>query len=298
MTHIRFKSALRLVLAALILGLCTFVFVWSRTRWIPAGYVGVIYDASSGLQNRVITPRAEFVGWRQQLYIYPTKLQNAIYTQDAQAGEVKSADGIQITTIDNASTIFDVVVTYRVEPANVVKVFNSFGPIPIEDIQTTQIRRATKEAANVVGTQYDLFALMGPARAEASAKITEELRKRLSVNGITVEFATLGTCYPSSEMQQKITARVNSYVDLEISKLKRQIAEIERQVAMVRGEADAQARALSASQTKDRSIDALKLDAQALAIAKWDGSLPPISTKPGQTVIVSPDSLSRLGGSR
>jgi hypothetical protein len=270
----------------------------SRTKWIPAGFVGVIYDASSGLQNKVYKPQAVFVGFRQQLYTYPTRLQNALYTQDESAGEVRAADGILVTTNDNANTTFDVAVIYRVKPENVVHVFNEFGAISIEDIQSMHIRRAVKEAANVVSTQYDLFALMGPKRQEASAKLTDELQRRMSRKGISIERAMLGACYPTPEFQQKITSRVNAYIELEISRLRQQIAEIDRQMALVKNESEAQAQTLSAATTKDRSIEMLKIEAQKAAIDKWNGSLPPVSPRPGQTIIISPDSISRLGGNR
>lgn len=292
----KFKSVVRAGLGTGLAALLIYLFMLSRTQWIPAGYVGVIYDANSGLQNRILQPQAVFVGWRQQLYIYPTKLQNAIYTQDPTAGEVRAADGILVTTNDNANTAFDVSVVYRVVPEDVLRAFNAFGPISIEDIQSLHIRRAVKEAANSVTTQYDLFSLMGPKRKEASEKITQEIRKRLAQKGITVEVAMLGACSPSASVQQKITSRVNSYVELEISRLKLEVADIERQIAVVQGEAENQARTLSAAQTKDRSLDLLRLQAQEEAIKKWDGQLPPISPKPGQTIVLSPDMLNRLGG--
>jgi hypothetical protein len=294
----KLKTVLRTVAGLAVLAGLYFVFVFSRTQWIPAGYVGVIYDANSGLQDRILKPQAVFVGWRQQLYIYPTRLQNAVYTSDPTAGEVRASDGILVTTNDNANTAFDVSVVYRVKPEDVNRIFNAFGPIAIDQIQSLHIRRAVKEAANAVGTQYDLFALMGPKRREASERMTQELRRRLADKGLTVEVVMLGACQPSGNVQQKITSRVNSYVELEISRLKREISEIERQIAIVQGEADSQARALSAAQTKDRSIDLLRLQAAEEAIRKWDGQLPPISPKPGQTIVLTPDVLSRLGGQK
>ena len=282
------------ILAVIVFGGCAL----SRTRWIPAGYVGLIYDASSGLQHKVYKPQALFVGFRQQLYVYPTRLQNALYTQDPSAGEIRSADGILITTDDNANTTFDVSVIYRVKPEDVEQVFNEFGAISIDDIQTMHIRRAVKEAANVVGTQYDLFALMGPKREEASRKLTGELQNRLGRKGISIDRAMLGGCYPTPEFQQKITSRVNAYIELEISRLRQQIAEIDRQVALVKNESEAQAQTLSAATTKDRSIELLKLEAQRAAIEKWNGSLSPVSPRPGQTIVITPEAIGRLGGGR
>jgi hypothetical protein len=293
-----FKGVLRGIILAIVLPLfALMIYLW-RTDWVPAGYVGVIYDANSGLQTNYYKPGAVWIGWRQQMYVYPTRLQAAIYTEDPSAGESKTADGIMITTNDNANTMFDVAVMYRVQPENVVSVFNAFGAVPIEEIQRTFIRRAVKEVANEIGTQYDLFALMGVKRQEASKRIAENLQKKLSAKGITVQSAFLGGCYPSQDIQQKITSRVNSYVELEISRLKRQIAEIESQVAVVKGGASAKASELTATQAGGRSVEILKLEAAEAALEKWDGNLPPFSTKPGQTVVITQDMLRALGGAK
>lgn len=262
---------------------------YSHTVWIPAGYVGVVYNARTGLQNKVYNPQAVYLGFFDQIYTYPTRLQAAIYTEDPNWGEERVADGIQITTNDSAITTFDVAVLYRVDPKDVFTVFQKFGPIPIDDIQSMHIRRAIREGASAIGNQYDVFQLLGPKREEASQRLTAELQSRLGPKGITIIQAMLMTAYPSSDIAGKITGRVNSYTQLEISKLEAQIAEVSRQSSVVRGQAEAQARTLTASQTQDKSIDMLKLELEGQAIDKWTqagGHLSPIIVKPGETVIV------------
>jgi regulator of protease activity HflC (stomatin/prohibitin superfamily) len=161
-----------------VVGIGTAIF-FSRCKWVPAGHVGVIFSASGGLQKEVITPRRVFVPWMSQLYLYPTMLNAAIYTNDPGQGEIRAADSIQVTTNDNANTPFDVVVWYSVLPENVHKVFNSFRAVPIEEIQSQHIRGAVRGAVNTVGTQYDAFQLMGPKRGEASDLLKKELVKIL-----------------------------------------------------------------------------------------------------------------------
>jgi len=286
------KRTLAIIGSIVVLFLIYMGWMRMRTRWVPAGHIGVIYDAQGGLQKNIINPRAVYVGWRQELYVYPTQLQAAIYTQDPNEGEEKSADGINITTNDNANTIFDVVVMYRVRPEDVLTVFNEFGPIPIEDIQTQHIRRAVKEAVNVVGTRYDVFDLMGAKREEASEAMTKELQTLLAKKGITVERAMLGACFPTPEVQTKITARVNSLTELQISRLRSQLADIEKQTSLVQAEAQAKSRQLSASQVQGKSIEMLRLEATEAALKKWNGQLPMIGAKQGQTIIIGQDALS------
>ena len=95
-----FKGVLRgLILAVALPLFALMIYLW-RTDWVPAGYVGVIYDANSGLQANFYKPGAVWIGWRQQMYVYPTRLQAAIYTEDptaavpvTQAQEAKEYQG-------------------------------------------------------------------------------------------------------------------------------------------------------------------------------------------------------------
>lgn len=267
-------------------------FVWSRFEWIPAGHVGVIYNASGGIQNKVYKPSRVFVGLFQTLYTYPTRLQAAIYSSDPGWGEEKSADGIQITTSDQATTSFDVAVYYRIRSENVFTAFRSFGAINIEDVQSQHIRRAVREAANAVGTQYDVFQLLGEMREEASQRINERLRDNLGRKGVTIERTMLLGAAPQADINQKITTRVNSLTQLTISRLLAQIAEVSRQSSVIRAQSDAKARNFTAAQTKDKSLELMELELQEDAIDAWSGKLPKVMIKPGQTIVINGDVIS------
>src|SRR4029079_14229594 len=97
--RLRPSTKIKLALIALSIPLAIYV-VWffGSLRWIPAGYVGVIYSASRGLEDKVYKPQAIHIGWFQQLYTYPTMIRNAVYPEDQDAGEVKASDGILVTT--------------------------------------------------------------------------------------------------------------------------------------------------------------------------------------------------------
>ena len=270
-------------IAAVALSVIGTVSYYSRLDWIDAGEVGLIYNPG-GVQDKVYDPQCLYVGFLQKLYKYPTKMQMAIYTQDPTMGEQKSADGISITTNDTANTTFDIVVMYRIEKQNVRKVFDTFGAISIEDVQALHIRRAVKEGANAIGNQYDIFQLLGKSREEASNKLTQELSNILGTKGITIVQAMFCQAHPTEENQKKIIGRVNSYTLLEIAKLQTQLAEITRQIAVVLGTADNQARTLTAGQTSDKSIEMLELELTQKAIEKWNGNVPRIAIGPGSQV--------------
>ena len=286
-------------IAAVMVGTAAY-FGWNeaRSQWVDAGYVGILYDAANGVQPAVIKPSRVYIGFRQKLYTYPTKLQSAKYLQAADEGEVKSADGILITTSDNANTTFDVTVIYRVRPEDALKVFNAFGPTDVSTIQSTHIRRAVKDAVNDIGPRYDIFQLMGPKRQAFCDAATEKLRQRLSPNGITVDSVLLQTAYPTPEVQEKINRRINQYTEYEIAVLHQQIAEVSRQSAVITAQANTVASQITGATAKDKGLDQLQLQADAEAVEKWDGHLPALRTGSGQTLVLDGSTLGALTARR
>jgi prohibitin 1 len=280
----KFKAGCVALVAVPILG---FLFYNVSAHWIPAGSVGLVYNASGGLDSHVYRPQRLFLTPWQRLYTYPTKIQAAIYTSDPAYGENKSADGILVTTSDNAQTTYDVIVYYRVTPDTVMQAFKSFGPIPIEDIQSQHIRRFVKEAVNAVGTEYDVFALMGAKRREACEKVQARLIRELSPRGIDIEHVFLVSPEPVGEVNSKIAARVNAYTQLATSKLRSQIATLDSTIAVLRGQTEARARSIVAGSTNAQSIVMQKLELAEQAVDAWDGTLPPIQPKGNQTIIVN-----------
>ena len=282
--------------AAVLIGVSAY-FVWNeaRSRWVDAGYVGILYDARGGVRPGVIKPSRVYVGFRQRLYTYPTKLQSAKYLNAADEGEVKAADGILITTSENANTTFDVTVIYRVLPDDALKVFNSFGPMEVSTIQSTHIRRAVKDVVNEVGPQYDVFDLMGPKRAEFSQKATEALKKRMAPNGLTIDGVLLMSAYPTPETQEKINRRINQYTEYEIALIRQKIAEVQSQRNVIEAQARRVATRLVAAGAKDKGLDQLRLQADEEAIERWNGRLPALRTGSGQTMVIDSGVLSALG---
>jgi hypothetical protein len=248
-------------------GLAIWGFIESRSAWIDAGHVGILYDASSGVQAKPLKPGRVFVGWRQRLYVFPTKLMSAKYVQDISEGEEKSADGILITTSDNAN---------------------------VETIQSSHLRRAIKDVVNEIGPKYDVFELMGTKRGEFCQLATESLKKRMESKGITIDSLMLMTAYPAPETAEKITRRVNQYTEYDIAVLRRQIAEVSRQTNVITAQARMTATKLTSATAKDKGLEQLQLQADEEAIEKWNGHLPEIRSGGGQTTILDASMLSAL----
>jgi regulator of protease activity HflC (stomatin/prohibitin superfamily) len=279
-----------------VLGLIGFGIWNSFMAWIPAGHVGILFHASGGLERKVYTPRRLFIPWMTKLYVYPTMQRSAIYTNDPDESDVKTADAVRVTTNDNANTDFDIVVWYHIKPEDVLTIFDNFRTQPIEQIQSSAIRAAIRQAASNVGIRYSAFELMGVARSDASRMLTEELQKALGPKGITVDRAAFAGTTPNETILQRITAQVNAATDAKIAEIRRDIADAQKTIDITKATAQAKAAGLKAQQTKGKSLELLNLEADIEALKKWDGQLPPIQAKPGQTIVITPETLRALQG--
>ncbi len=294
----KFKLTRLLIVSGvcLVLFLVGFGVYNSFMQWIPAGHVGLLYHANGGLEKRVITPQRVFVGWMTTLYTYPTKEQSAVYTNDPDEGEVKSADAVKVATNDNANTDFDIVIWYHIAPDDVLKVFDNYRGQAIELIQSSVIRSAVRQAASNIGTQYDAFALMGEARGEASLKLTALLQKELGLRGITIDGAEFAGHSPSPAILTRITAQINAETDLNIAKTRQEIAKAKKEIAITLATAQAEASRLKSAQTQAKSLDLLSIEADIAALKKWDGKVPPIQTRQGQSIVITPETLNAITG--
>jgi regulator of protease activity HflC (stomatin/prohibitin superfamily) len=279
-----------------VLGLIGFGIWNSFLAWIPAGHVGVLFHASGGLERKVYTPRRLFIPWMTKLYVYPTMQRSAIYTNDPDESDVKASDAVRVTTNDNANTDFDIVVWYHIKPEDVLTIFDNFRTQPIEQIQSSAIRAAIRQAASNVGIRYSAFELMGVARSAASKTLTEELQKTLGSKGITVDRAAFAGTTPNETILQRITAQVNAETDATIAEIRRDIADAQKTIDITKATAQAKAAGLKAQQTKGKSLELLNLEADIEALKKWDGQLPSIQAKPGQTIVITPETLRALQG--
>jgi hypothetical protein len=219
---------------------------------------------------------------------------SAKYVQDPDEGEQRSADGILITTSDNANTTFDVCVIYRIPEERAIQVFNSFGPVDVQTIQANHLRRAIKDVVNEIGPKYEVFDLMGPKRAEFCESATKSLRARMESKGIQIDSLMLMTAYPAPETMEKITRRVNQYTEYDIAVLRKQIAEVTRQTNVITANAKMLAAKATSATAKDKGLEQLQLQADEEALEKWDGRLPAIRVGSGQTVIVDSSMLKAL----
>lgn len=243
-------------------------------KTIPPGTVGIKFDGSSGIHEKVIKPRVEWYGVFERLYAYPTSIQNASFVKAAKEGDKEGDDSIPASTVEGAILPIDVTVAYHVDPANVLTVFNNFGDAEMKEIQDEYIRWVTLYAVNVVSGGKPIFDLLSKDRQAVAVAVKEVVAKQLGSWGITVDDVLIGEMHPSDEINAKVQESITVRTQLETVRTSLLRARVEADTMLTNAKKNAELnRLLSLQGKKALQLEELKL--RTMAIEKWDG-IPPL----------------------
>ena len=241
-------------------------------KQIPPASVGIKFSAQSGLSQKLIKPQVVWLGFREELIIYPTSIRNATYTKNSKEGERQGDDSIQASTVEGSILPVDVTVSYHVEPADVLTAFQNFGKVQVEFI-----RWATISAVNVVAGQRAIFDLTSKDRAAFSTQIKAIVKPMLAGWGLTVDDVYVGEVYPNQEVHDKVQERIAAKNTLELAKVSLQRAKIDAETTLTNAKKDAELNGLLASQG-EKTLELRKLELLKKAIERWDGKSPMIGS--------------------
>lgn len=258
-----------------IIGVVALVYFANRFQKIPPASVGVKFSAHTGLSEKLVEPRLEFVAPYQELIIYPTSMKNASYVRRSSEGARKGDDSIVVSTIEGASLPVDLTVAWHVEPQNVVLTFQNFGTSDLEEIQEDFIRYVAIYGINSVSGTRSIFDLTAKERSSFGPQVKQAIKPLLAEFGITVDEVYVGEIYPAPDIMETVKERVNKRNELELAKVNLEKSKIDATTLLTVAERDAQVNALNAQQGSV-AVELRKLDLRKRALAKWNGAAPEI----------------------
>lgn len=240
---------------------------------IEPASVGILFDANSGISQKILKPQMTYVGVRQQLITYPTSIKNASFVQARNEGQAAGEDSIKASTVEGAQLPVDVTVAWHVDPANVVLVFESFGTADQEQMTDGYIRYWATYAVDCVSGQKSIFDLMAKDRQNFGPRVKDFLAPIMAKYGITVDDVLIGEVHPPQEIRDKAQERIARRNDLENSKLTLEKAKRDSVTTITNAERDAQLNKIRAEMS-DTAKSLRKQEIMKKAIDKWDGKAP------------------------
>lgn len=254
------------------------MFTLTACQKVPAGNVGVkayLLGTEKGVDTQQLGPGRYYIGWNEELYLFPTFTQNYTWQKDEERNEelgFQSVEGMEVTA--------DVGISYQIDPNKASAIFQKYRK-GIDEITNTYLRNMVRDALVKHASKLPVEAAYGAGKADLIAAVQKDVSDQVKSIGINIEkIYWIG----SLRLPAKVIASINAKIEMTqeaqrvINQKVKAEAEAAVKVANAQGEADS---LIITSQAEAESIRikaaAISANAQIVqyeAVQKWDGKLP------------------------
>jgi len=240
---------------------------------VPAGHVGVkvyLLGGAKGIDHEVLGVGRYWIGWNEELYLFPTFMQNYVWTKNADEGSPND-ESITFQSIEGLSFNGDFGVSYYIEPAKIDSVFQTYRR-GVEEITDTFLRNQFRDELNSVASTMTSDSIYGRGKKAMMDRVWKNVRNNNKRLGIVVEkFYAIGDFRLPENVKTALNAKIAA-----IQKSQQR----ENEVAEARAQAEI-AKANAEGTKAKQALEAATLTPLILRkmwIEKWDGKLPNVIT--------------------
>ena len=230
---------------------------------IPAGYVGVVYNMSGGVDGEILTQGWHIVSPTKKVTKYSIAIEQGYLSRDEQEGSIGD-DSFDIPTSDGKTINVDLEYSYHFDTNTVTDTFIKFKGQSGEKIESSFIRGKLKAWAGEVSSTFTVIDVFGDKRTELNSAVKNHVAEKFAEYGIIIDTINFTRIETDPETAAAIQKKVNAQQELEL-------AQIEAKTAKVQAEKDKEVALIAAEQNKEKaSIEAeqAKIKAEGEAEAK------------------------------
>lgn len=243
---------------------------------VPAGNVGVkvqLLGSDKGVGIEELTPGRYWIGWNEELFLFPTFTQNETWSGEGEGGqELKFQDR------DGLIASADVGLSYSVDPDKATELFQKYRR-GIDEITDVYLRNMVRDALVKRASNQPLEYLYGPGKTELIDGAQADVASQVLDLGIRIEkLYWIGAIRLPPEIDQRIKDKIaaSQMTMQRRQEVEQAKAEADKKIEEARGVAQsilvtAKAQA-EANETLSRSLTPELV--QYRTIDKWDGILP------------------------
>lgn len=282
------KDVLGLISLTLLLIVC--VFAIHSCAKVEAGYVGVrvnLLGGNKGVDSEVLGVGRYWVGWNQELYLFPTFQQTAAWQGQRESGafQFQSREGLSLSA--------DVSLSFTVNPNMVSVLFQKYRK-GIEEITNVYLYNMIRDVMVQAASSRTAESMYGDGKSDFLAEINQLVREKMQPIGINIDYiAIVGNVWLPRNVKAAIDEKVKAgqlaaQRETEVATAK---AEADKTVATAEGEArskkeiaDATAYAIlteAKAQEEANRILAKSLTPELIQYnmaTKWNGVLPSVTS--------------------
>jgi regulator of protease activity HflC (stomatin/prohibitin superfamily) len=249
---------------------------------VPAGHVGVKYyllGSSKGVDSEELGPGRYYVGWNEELYLFPTYTQNYVWTLSSDKGSPND-ESIGFQTREGLTVSADIGISYAIVPDRVTDIFQKYRR-GIDEITDLYLRNMVRDALVKSASTRSIESVYGSGKTDLIAEVEKEVRGQVEQLGINIERVYwIGELRLPQNVVNAINAKIQAtqMAEQRRNEVEQAKAEAEKVRMTSQGQADAQLMLAKAE------AEAIEIKGQALRqnsnlvqlmwVEKWDGKMP------------------------
>lgn len=266
-----FKQIAIIALAGVSLAACSTV---------PAGHVGVkvyLLGGSKGVDSEELGVGRYWIGMNEQLYIFPTYMQNYTWTREPDATGPED-ESISFQTVEGMTANADVGISYQLDPTKINKIFQTYRR-GVDEITDTFLRNMVRDALVKQASVKPIEYIYGAGKADLMAAVQADVQKQVQDIGIKIDkIYWIGEIRLPQTVIDSINAKnaATQMAQQRQNEVAQARAEAEKKVAEAKGEADS-ILLKAKSQAEANKILSSSITSELVqyrALDKWDGVLP------------------------
>lgn len=247
---------------------------------VPAGHVGVkvyLLGGDKGVDSEELGVGRYWIGFNEELYLFPTFMQNYEWTADSRGGS-ENDESISFQTVEGLTVNADVGISYSIDPMQVTEIYQTYRR-GVDEITDTFLRNMVRDALVKVASDKPVEYVYGAGKAALIETALQIVRDQVQSQGIIVSKIywigeirlpdnVIGSINAKIEATQKAQQRRNE--------VEQAIAEADKAIEVARGEAQSILRVAEAQAQANKLLAESITDelVRYRALEKWDGVLP------------------------
>ena len=268
---------------------------------VPAGYIGVVYNFSTGISDDTLSQGWRFVSPTQRVTIYSIGIEQSYLTSEDK-GDSPKDESFNVPTSDGKTVKVDLEFSYKFDAERVTNTFVQFKGRSGEEIKDTFIKPKVQAWTQEVTARYPVTDIFGDKRTEINEQLDVYLKQKFDPYGIVIDTVNFTNISVDEETAAAIQKKVTAQQELELANIEAETARIQaekdKEVALIAAEKDKETAKIQAEQAKIKAegeAEAIRIAAEAEAEAnkkiaesmtnelllkimydKWDGGLPQV----------------------
>lgn len=247
---------------------------------VPSGHVGVkvfLLGGDKGVDNQELGVGRYWIGWNEELHIFPTFTQNYVWTLEATEGS-PTDESITFQTKEGLSVNADIGIAYHIDPTKVSLIFQKYRK-GVEEITDIYLRNIVRDAFVTVASNRPVEFVYGEGKSELRTEVENIVKAKVEPIGIIIEqISFVGNLRLPETVIRAINAKIEATQTAQMreNQLREAEAEARKKIAEAQGQAES-IKLVAISQAEANRILSASITSNLVEykrIEKWNGIMP------------------------